>query len=299
MDTHARLGFIEEVAEHLSTKEVLSKLYHQGVEGMPLPSTETLAALVEKLRVVLFPGYFGDPGIKDTFLKYHLGAILDDVYHQLTEQVRRGFCFDCTVPEEQRNCGECEKRAAAASRSLIERLPRIRHLLSTDAAAAYEGDPASSSVGETIFCYPSLRALTSYRLAHELYRNAIPLIPRIITETAHAETGIDIHPGAQIGERFFIDHGTGVVIGETSVIGRNVRLYQGVTLGARSFPLDDQGRPIKGIDRHPIVEDNVIIYSGTTVLGRVRIGRDSVIGGNVWLTEDVPQGSIIRATFTS
>lgn len=299
MDSHRQLDFIEEVAEHLSTKEILSTVYHQGVEGMPLPSTETLAYLVEKLRIVLFPGYFGDPGIKDTFLKYHLGAILDEVYHSLSEQIRRGFCFDCTTPAAQRDCGECGEKAAAAAQILIKQLPSIRHLLSTDAAAAYEGDPASTSVGETIFCYPSLRALTSYRLAHELYRNDIPLIPRIITEIAHSETGIDIHPGAEIGERFFIDHGTGVVIGETSIIGSNVRLYQGVTLGARSFPLDDQGRPIKGIARHPIVEDNVIIYSGTTVLGRVRIGRDSVIGGNVWLTEDVPAESKIRATFKS
>jgi serine O-acetyltransferase len=294
-----RLDFIEEVAQVLSTREVLSTLYHQGVEGTPLPSTQTLNELVEKLRIVLFPGYFGDPGIKDTFLKYHLGAILDDVYHQLTEQVRRGFCFDCGTPEEQRDCEECGSKASEAVRSLIERLPDIRHLLSTDAAAAYEGDPASHSIGETIFCYPSLRALTNYRLAHELYLSGIPLIPRIITEIAHSDTGIDIHPGADIGERFFIDHGTGVVIGETSIIGNNVRLYQGVTLGARSFPLNEQGRPIKGIERHPIVEDNVIIYSGTTVLGRVRIGCDSVIGGNVWLTEDVEPGTKIKATFKS
>ncbi len=299
MPAENRLDFIETVAHQLSTKEVLSTIYHQGVAGTPLPSTATLGELVEKLRVVLFPGYFGDPGIKDTFLKYHLGAILDDVYHILTEQVRRGFCFDCGTPEQEQDCESCGEKAAEAVRALIERLPEIRHLLSTDATAAYEGDPASHSVGETIFCYPSLRALTNYRLAHELYQSEIPLIPRIITEIAHSETGIDIHPGATIGERCFIDHGTGVVIGETSNIGSNVRIYQGVTLGARSFPLDDQGRPIKGIDRHPIVEDNVIIYSGTTVLGRVRIGRGSVIGGNVWLTEDVSPGTTIKATFKS
>jgi serine O-acetyltransferase len=182
---------------------------------------------------------------------------------------------------------------------LIERLPAIRHLLSTDAQAAYEGDPASISIGETIFAYPSLLALTYYRLAHELYIQKVPLIPRIITEIAHSKTGIDIHPGARIGERFFIDHGTGVVIGETTIIGRNVRLYQGVTLGARSFPLDKDGNPITGIDRHPILEDDVIIYSGATLLGRIRIGKGAVIGGNVWLTEDVPAGKTVRASFST
>ncbi len=166
-------------------------------------------------------------------------------------------------------------------------------MLATDVQAAYEGDPAATSAAEAIFCYPGIAALSAFRLAHELYLLGIPIIPRIITEYAHSTTGIDIHPGATIGEKFFIDHGTGVVIGETAVIGDGVRVYQGVTLGAKCFPLDDQGRPIKGVARHPIVEDDVVIYSGATILGRVTIGRGAVIGGNVWLTRSVPPGAKI------
>ena len=166
-------------------------------------------------------------------------------------------------------------------------------MLATDVQAAYEGDPAATSPDEAIFCYPGVLAVTNYRLAHELYAQEVPLIPRMITEHAHSITGIDIHPGATIGEGFFIDHGSGVVIGETSTIGSRVRLYQGVTLGAKSFPLDEDGNPIKGIKRHPIVEDDVIIYSEATILGRVTIGRGSVIGGNVWLTRDVAPDSVV------
>jgi serine O-acetyltransferase len=176
----------------------------------------------------------------------------------------------------------------------IEKLPGIRHLLSTDVQAAYTGDPAAHSYGEAIFCYPSIFALANHRIAHELYRLDVPIIPRIITELAHSRTGIDIHPGAQIGEYFFIDHGTGVVIGETSVIKKNVRIYQGVTLGAKSFPLDENGNPIKGIPRHPVVEDDVIIYSGATILGRITIGRGAEIGGNVWITNDVAPGTRVH-----
>ena len=157
--------------------------------------------------------------------------------------------------------------------------------------ATYEGDPAAISTDEAVFCYPGILAITNYRLAHELYIHGVPLIPRMITEYAHSSTGIDIHPGAKIDEGLFIDHGTGVVIGETAEIGKSVRIYQGVTLGAKSFALDQSGNPVKGIPRHPIVEDNVVIYSGATILGRVRIGRGSVIGGNVWLTRSIPPGS--------
>jgi serine O-acetyltransferase len=289
-------NFIEKIAGRLSTSEVLSSIYHHGFEQVPMPSVKVLSSIIEELRTVLFPGYFGDPGIKDRLLQYHIGSILDNVYHQLSEQVRRGYCFECSHRNEG-VCHDCRLQAKKVVRTLIERLPDIRHLLSTDAVAAYEGDPASRSIGETIFAYPSLLALTNYRIAHELYLLEVPLIPRIITEIAHSRTGIDIHPGAHIGERFFIDHGTGVVIGETCRIGKNVRLYQGVTLGARSFPLDGEGNPIKGIDRHPILEDNVIIYSGATLLGRITIGRDSVIGGNVWLTKDVPPHTTVRANF--
>ena len=176
---------------------------------------------------------------------------------------------------------------------MIQALPDIRRLLALDAQAAFEGDPAASRYGETILCYPSLRVMINQRIAHQLFKSGVPLIPRMMTEMAHSETGIDIHPGAQIGERFFIDHGTGVVIGETCVLGNNVKLYQNVTLGAKSFPLDEHGNPIKGIPRHPILEDGVIVYAGATILGRVTIGRNSMIGGNVWLTKSVPPDSKI------
>ncbi|OFZ70208.1 MAG: hypothetical protein A3K03_01380 [Bdellovibrionales bacterium RIFOXYD1_FULL_44_7] len=175
----------------------------------------------------------------------------------------------------------------------MTKLPDVGRVLMTDADAAYKGDPAATSREEAIFSYPGLLAITNQRLAHELNKLGVPLIPRIITEHAHSITGIDIHPGAKIDEEFFIDHGTGVVIGETCVIGKRVRIYQGVTLGAKSFPLDERGNPIKGIERHPIIEDDVIIYAGATILGRIRIGKGSVIGGNVWITSDLPAGSRI------
>ena len=188
---------------------------------------------------------------------------------------------------------DCETRAASLTQRFISTLPKIRRLLTTDVLAAFEGDPAAKTPGETIFCYPSIVALTHYRVAHELYHLNVDLIPRIITEMAHSQTGIDIHPGAEIDESFFIDHGTGTVIGETCIIGKHARIYQGVTLGAKTFPKDDKGMLIKGIARHPIVENNVTIYSGATILGRITIGENSIIGGNVWLTQSVPAHSKI------
>lgn len=275
------------------TVERLCEVFPYGIsnprdEDVAMPSVETLREAVEILRSILFPGYFGNSHLNPFSLRYRLGAALDEVYRLLTEQVMRGFCFECAG---SMTCQECEERAKALTAAFIEELPRIRSLLATDVEAAYLGDPAARSHGEVIFCYPSLRALTNYRIAHSLHRLGVPLIPRIITEMAHSDTGIDIHPGAEIGDHFFMDHGTGIVIGETTIIGSRVRIYQGVTLGAKSFPLDEGGNPIKGIPRHPIVEDDVIIYAGATILGRVRIGKGSIIGGNVWVTEDVPPGS--------
>jgi serine O-acetyltransferase len=258
----------------------------------PLPSRDEIISIVQSLRAALFPGYFGASELEPDSLHFYIGNILDDVRRRLREQVLRGLCFDCTEKPGQR-CTNCESRSRAITDEFISRLPKVRALLETDVHAAYNGDPAATSPDEAVFCYPGILAITYCRLAHELYLLAVPLIPRIITEHAHSETGIDIHPGAQIGERFFIDHGTGVVIGETAKLGNNVQLYQGVTLGAKSFPLDEHGNPIKGIDRHPKVEDDVIIYAGSTVLGPVTIGRGSVIGGNVWLTKSVPPGSRI------
>lgn len=263
----------------------------RGPNGRLTPSRDVVIEMVEALRSVIFPGYFGISELTADSMRFHVGHTLDRVLRMMQEQVKRGLCFVCDGHPAR--CPECEHNALSITKSFLSRLPAVRRLLATDVQAAYEGDPAATSPDEAIFCYPGLLAVTSYRLAHELYVLSVPLIPRIITEHAHSITGIDIHPGATIGESFFIDHGTGVVIGETCIIGSRVRIYQGVTLGAKSFPLDEEGKPVKGIDRHPVIEDDVIIYSGATILGRVVIGRGSVIGGNVWLTRDVPPGSHI------
>ena len=258
----------------------------------PLPSRDVVIDIVEALRTVLFPGYFGASDLTAENTAYHLGSTLDRIRRSLQEQIRRGLCFACENPNAE-SSAECDARAESITRRFLARLPATRRILATDVQASYEGDPAATCPDEAIFCYPGVLAITNYRLAHELHTLGVPLIPRIITEHAHSITGIDIHPGASIGESFFIDHGTGVVIGETCGIGDHVRLYQGVTLGAKSFPLDKDGKPIKGIKRHPDVEDDVIIYSEATVLGPVVIGRGSVIGGNVWLVRSVPPGSRI------
>jgi serine O-acetyltransferase len=251
------------------------------------PSRTALAALVEELRALLFPGYFGASELNTETLRYHLGARMDRVLHGLADQIQRGLMASDPA------CGDCGGRSLDLARAFLARLPEVRRLLATDILAGFEGDPAATSPDEVLFSYPGMLAITNQRLAHELLKLGVPLLPRMITEHAHSLTGIDIHPGAQIGERFFIDHGTGVVIGETCIIGCNVRIYQGVTLGAKSFPLDADGHPVKGVPRHPVVEDDVIIYSNATVLGRITIGQGSAIGGNVWLTRTVPPGSVI------
>lgn len=275
----------DKIVDELSDLDNNNILFHLTKNDAPMPSISLLEAIVENLKIVLFPGFFGNSELKKDTIKYYVGATLDKIHGLLTEQIMRGFCFACS--DNLIDCANCPVNAKEYSSSFLEKLPKIKHLLSTDVVAAYNGDPASTNFGETIYCYPSIVALTHYRIAHELLLLNIPLIPRIITELSHAKTGIDIHPGACIDEYFFIDHGTGVVIGETSVIGKNVRVYQGVTLGAKSFPLDENGKPIKGIPRHPIVEDDVIIYSNATILGRITIGKGAVIGGNMWITNDV------------
>ena len=217
------------------------------------------------------------------------------LFSLLTEQIQAGLCFGLENNPSEDTIKKIPDRDTAASIAarFISKLPEIRRILATDVEAAYYGDPAATCFGEIICCYPIIRAITNYRIAHELYMLNVPLIPRIITEMAHSETGIDIHPGAQIGHHFTIDHGTGVVIGATCIIGNNVKLYQGVTLGAKSFPLDENGNPIKGIARHPILEDDVIVYSNATILGRITIGKGATIGGNIWVTESVPAGARI------
>ncbi|MEW5702782.1 MAG: serine acetyltransferase [Candidatus Zixiibacteriota bacterium] len=284
------------VARLCSTSDHLTHTRSANGGDHKLPSRDAIVEMVEGLRAVLFPGYFGTSELSPESLRFHVGATLDRVLRVLREQVERCLLFtsDAKPLDDEARA----ERASEVTREFLKRLPEVRRLLATDVKAAYEGDPAAPSPDETIFCYPGILAVANYRLAHELYRLGIPLLPRMITEHAHSITGIDIHPGAQIGPEFFIDHGTGVVIGETCVIGTRVRVYQGVTLGAKSFPLDEKGNPIKGIPRHPIVEDDVIIYGGATILGRVTIGRGSTIGGNVWLTHSVPPGSRVSQAQT-
>ncbi len=288
------LGMLETIVEQLCRRNGdASHFIQKEKQYHSLPSCNTIEDVIEAIRSVLFPGYFGTSELIPDTLHFYIGSNLDWVFRTLKDQIKRGLCFICEEHPAMDSCLVCDDRALSITKSFLTKIPSIRHVLMTDVKAHYEDDPAATSSYETIICYPGVLAITSYRLAHELHVLGVPLIPRIITEHAHSITGIDIHPGAEIGESFFIDHGTGVVIGETCIIGKNVRIYQGVTLGAKSFPLDDKGKPIKGIDRHPVVEDDVIIYSGATILGRVVIGKSSVIGGNVWLTHSVPPGSQI------
>ena len=281
---------IRRVVDELCQSESYEAVYHRPTIRGVMPSLEILVEIVERLKNVLFPAYFNDSEMTTGTMPFIVGSHIEKIERLLGEQIKRGYGFSCEIRDRQA-CMECEERSQSLSREFIATIPKIRKLLASDVMASFEGDPAAKNTGETIFCYPSIKAVTNYRIAHELQLLGVDIIPRIITEMAHSITGIDIHPGAAIGERFFIDHGTGTVIGETCEIGNNVRLYQGVTLGAISFPKDDSGKLVKGIPRHPIVEDDVIIYSGTTILGRVRIGKGSVIGGNVWLTHDVEPGT--------
>lgn len=278
-----------ELVERLSTNSALRKLYHEHRDGSPLPSSKVLEDIIELTRAIIFPGYFGKSNILLHSIEYPMGANLQQLHELLADQVLAGLCFS----DMESDMSVLRDKAEEIADKVINKMPDLQTLLATDVEAAYNGDPAAENFGEIISCYPVIRVLTNYRLAHELYVLGVPLIPRIITEMAHSETGIDIHPGAQIGHHFTIDHGTGVVIGATCIIGNNVKLYQGVTLGAKSFPLDEDGNPIKGIPRHPILEDDVIVYSNATVLGRITIGKGTVIGGNIWVTESTKPGEHI------
>lgn len=285
----ALVDHLEDIVSSLSTTD---QLLSSGRKCLaPLPSIGELSRAMETVSRVLFPGFYADSHVSPQQMPYYIGVGIDRINRIFSEQLKRGFCFGCGG--EGRPCRQAEDEGSRKTEALIRALPSLRQKLTLDARAAFEGDPAARTLGEAIFCYPSITALIHHRVAHELYCMDVPLIPRIISEMAHSRTGIDIHPGARIGASFFMDHGTGIVVGETSVIGNNVRIYQGVTLGAKSFPLDAAGRPIKGVPRHPIVEDDVIIYSGATLLGRITIGKASVVGGNVWLTEDVPPGTVV------
>lgn len=288
MNTDNLTQILTRTIDKLSQPDSLKELFHQHRDGDPLPSAAALEEMIGLARSILFPGFYGKSTVNIRTLKYHIGVNLERLHKLLCEQITAGLCFVEVGCKDSPDRLACHRRKAEElAAMLIERLPDIRAVLATDVEAAYNGDPAAESKAEVIACYPVIKALVNYRLAHELLVLGVPLIPRIITEMAHSETGIDIHPGARIGHHFTIDHGTGVVIGATCIIGNNVKLYQGVTLGAKSFPLDEDGNPIKGILRHPILEDGVVVYSNATILGRVTIGKNCVVGANIWLTEDM------------
>jgi len=256
-----------------------------------LPGQKAVIEQLENLVGMMFPGCHGHAPLASETAEEMLRRTLAETATQLRDQAQRAFAYQCAF-EKCRGCGDCRKKATQAVIALLDQLPQIRAVLQEDIVAAYEGDPAARSTMEIVMSYPGLYAITVQRISHALYQQGVPLIPRVMGEHAHARTGIDIHPGAQIGPGFFIDHGTGVVIGETAIIGRRVKLYQGVTLGALSFAKDAKGKLIKGVKRHPNVQDNVVIYAGATILGgATTIGHDSVIGANVWLIHSVPPHS--------
>lgn len=255
-----------------------------------LPSRTVTTEVLELLFGVLFPGYHGGQHLTPENVSFHVGAVLDDVAARLGEQLYLSYHYDCE--EEDDRCERCGSLVEIAVGKFFDCLPELRRLLALDVQAAYDGDPAAENRAEVIFAYPGVMAVAVYRIAHELHVLGVPLLPRIMTEYAHSKTGIDIHPGAEIGKSFFIDHGTGVVIGETTAIGDNVKLYQGVTLGALSFPKDERGKLIRGAKRHPTIEDNVVIYAGATILGgETVIGKGAIIGGNTWIIKSVPPES--------
>ena len=280
---------LKQAVEMLADRQSISNMCHMRLCGEPLPSQQAVRSIIDLTRMILFPGFFGSEGVNSYNLEYVIGIRCEERNNILTNQIPAALAL-------QKGCGEAidlprlEKKAADISMRLIGQLPEMRRVLHTDVSAIYRGDPAAASHEEVIYCYPSIRAITNYRIAHALYVMGVPVLPRMISEMAHSETGTDIHPGATIGEYFAIDHGTGVVIGATAIIGKNVKIYQGVTLGAKSFDCDPDGNPIKGIDRHPIIGDDVVIYSNASILGRITIGNGAVIGGNIWVTEDIAPG---------
>ena len=280
------------------TREVLDtfgklapKLEH--LAPTPLPDKALIIELLDDFLEVIYPGYFGRKFIETSHIEHHVTGLVDSIYERLAVEIYRSVRPGCA--EKTVVCTHCQETAEEQALTLLRKLPALRMRLSSDVQAAYDGDPAAKSVDEVIFAYPAIVAITIFRIAHELHVQGVPLLPRIMTEHAHSITGIDIHPGATIGSGFFIDHGTGVVIGETTVIGNHVKLYQGVTLGARSFAMDEEGQLIRGKKRHPTIEDNVVIYAGATILGgNTVIGEGSVIGGNVWLTHSIPANTKYR-----
>ena len=289
---------IEQVAASLSEvrrqwREAQKRSQEPG--GREFPSRDALTQVVEQLKGALFPMRLGPYDLRQESEDFYVTHTLDAALHTLLAQISLELRYNAR--HDEREAASVQAQALEAAQAFAQSLPQIRRLLDSDVLAAYQGDPAARSVDEVLLCYPGVLAMIHHRLAHCLYQLGLPLLARIISELAHGQTGIDIHPGAQIGAGFFIDHGTGVVIGETAVIGQRVRLYQAVTLGAKRFPADAQGVLQKGLPRHPVVEDDVVIYAGATILGRVTLGKGAVIGGNVWLTHDVaPGGNVTQAS---
>ncbi|MFA6767329.1 MAG: serine acetyltransferase [Parabacteroides sp.] len=280
---------IQKNVERLSSAELPEYKYiplHQKTS----PSVTAMRKVMNLIRMVIFPGFFGsEQEAQIDSMQYYTGVHLEQIYDILQEQIYYGLCFDVQT------CSNSKEKSSEIAIEFVNQIAHIKYLLSTDVKAILDGDPAAKSPSEVIFCYPAIQAILYQRVAHVLLKLGVSVIPRIITEMAHSDTGIDIHPGAQIGEYFSIDHGTGVVIGETAIIGNHVRLYQGVTLGAKSFTYDEKGLPMD-IPRHPIIEDYVTIYSNASILGRITIGKGSVIGGNIWLTYSVPPNSKVLQT---
>lgn len=275
---------VRTLADTASTRSMC----HMRFGNEPLPSQGSIKQIIAVCRELLFPGFFGNDDVNSYNLEYVIGLQCERLKTLLRSQLVAGLAFaspcDCV-----RTRG-LEDKADQISSQFIARLPQLRATLHTDVEAIFNGDPAATSLEEVIYCYPSIKAITNYRLAHELLQAGVPILPRMIAEMAHGETGIDIHPGAQIGDHFAIDHGTGVVIGATAILGHHVKIYQGVTIGARSFDLDAEGNPVKGVPRHPIIGNHVVIYSNATLLGRIHIGDGAVVGGNIWVTTDVAPG---------
>jgi serine O-acetyltransferase len=282
--------FLDESVELIcSTYEDSKGINH--IEGFNLPSEIEVENILTDLMEIVFPGFGGKKIHNLKTVKYNVGEMLSNIYSKLSDQIMRAMRYNCAMD----HCNDCDIPAMTESavRLLISSLPTIRNIMKLDVSAAYEGDPAAKSLDEIILSYPGIKTITIQRFAHILYVAKVPLIPRMLCEYAHATTGIDIHPGATLGKAIFIDHGTGVVIGETAVLGDNVKLYQGVTLGALSFPKDACGKIIKGAKRHPTLEENVTVYAGATILGDVIIGKGSIVGGNVWLTDSCAPGTKI------
>lgn len=280
-------GIVREIAASCQEEDTFD---HVG--AALVPSWREVVEIVDLLRDIIFPGYFDDQHIAEVDLEYHLGSEVTLAFDKLSMQIARTVRHDCLRYRQM--CSDCAERGQKEAITFLAKIPALRRILATDVRAAYDGDPAAKTHDEIVFAYPGLFAIMVYRIAHELTLQGVPLLPRMMTEYAHGKTGIDIHPGATIGESFLIDHGTGVVIGETTIVGNRVRLYQGVTLGAKSVPRDEQGDLVRGVKRHPTIEDDVTIYSNATILGGdTVVGARSVIGGNVWLTESVPPDTVV------